>query len=140
MVWDRSLARRARVAGIALVLAACTGGGLAGTRIPAAELRELVPGATLAGTVAGGGTFEGTYHGDGTIEIHTRKDGVADSEGRWTRNTHLGRDADRGTTQGGVVQTGHNSCRNDALQLDSRIATRLVVSNEAGRGGAGPLD
>ncbi len=74
---------RAMATGAVLMLAACTS-NLPGTPISAAELRDLVPGSTLAGSVAGGGTFEGTYHRDGTIEIRTLKDGVADSDtGIW---------------------------------------------------------
>ena len=133
MVWDRTLARRARVAGIALVLAACTGGGLAGTRIPAAELRELVPGATLAGTVAGGGTFEGTYHRDGTSEIHTRKDGVADSDtGTWDF------EGDTVCLTWQRWREGKRYClywvREDpgyaAFFLDGRLSTRFTIVND----------
>ena len=46
----------------------------AGERVSAAELQRLVPGAHLAGTVAGGGKFEGTYNKDGTLEIRTEDD------------------------------------------------------------------
>ena len=46
----------------------------AGERFSAAELQQVVPGATVKGTVAEGGTFEGTYHPDGTMEIRTDTD------------------------------------------------------------------
>ncbi len=45
-----------------------------GERVSAAELRRLVPGATLTGTVAAGGRFEGTYYKDGTMAIRTDND------------------------------------------------------------------
>jgi hypothetical protein len=49
-------------------------------RISAAELRRLVPGATLAGTVAAGGMFEGTYFRDHTMAIRT---GLDSDTGTW---------------------------------------------------------
>ena len=46
----------------------------AGERVSAAELRRLVPGASLTGTVSGGDKFEGTYYKDGTMAIRTEND------------------------------------------------------------------
>ena len=64
---------------IILAVAACATPKNEG-RLSAVELRALVPGATLEGTVANGDPFEGTYFRDGTIAIRT--DGDADS-GVW---------------------------------------------------------
>jgi len=68
------------------ILVAATGcaASTAGQRVTADELRHLVPGATLHGTVAGGGTFDGTYHRDGTMAIRTEDDsdtGIWEFEG-----------------------------------------------------------
>ncbi|MEM9682172.1 MAG: hypothetical protein AAF942_02810 [Pseudomonadota bacterium] len=56
-----------------MAVAACVGSP--GTeRVSAADLRRLVPGATLVGTVAHGGNFQGTFNKDGTMVIRTDKD------------------------------------------------------------------
>lgn len=60
-------------------LAGCASNKSVG-RISAAELRHLVPGATLAGTVAAGGMFEGTYYKNHTMAIRT---GLDSDTGTW---------------------------------------------------------
>lgn len=65
-----------RVLTLALITLAITSSGAMADqgRISTDELRRLVPGATLKGTVANGETFEGTYFRNGTMAIHTHDD------------------------------------------------------------------
>ena len=72
---------------LAWLLAAIVLGGFSGCaaknntyRISAEELRRLVPGATLVGTVAAGGMFEGTYYANHTMAIRT---GLDSDTGTW---------------------------------------------------------
>ncbi|MCP4328572.1 MAG: hypothetical protein GY791_09075 [Alphaproteobacteria bacterium] len=59
---------------IALWAAACAETKPESHRLSATELRDLLPGSRLEGTVSGGGPFKGTYFRDGTMAIATAND------------------------------------------------------------------